>query len=344
MQVKAEVKEDVIRQIRAEDETQAPLAKVSKQPSFQGTRGSQMVEAAKKKHQDVRTSKIPVSGPYACRGHDITRVRHKAGTGTQLPSGKAPKIAKKEINLKCLGDSNSGEFLARGTYGKCYLTTYRGMRAVVKEVKRIEDARQEGAVLQALPDNWLLPFLFGISPASSNPPFLVMQFHGIDSNNALNLHQAAEKLGSTIARKDWVNMLLDTVGAVSIVHKTGYFHNDIKGNNVMVENIYSKTYTAVLIDFGKARKISDPKIYHLSEVDKALYKEKFKHIAPEILEGHPQSFQNDVYSLGMVIKKVAKRVASMKDVGDQLKSCVSEIPDARPCLNKIKITLKSLRT
>ena len=60
-------------------------------------------------------------------------------------------------------------------------------------------------------------------------------------------------------------MLLDSVGAVSGVHKTGYFHNDIKGNNVMVEKLHNSAYTAALIDFGKVRNILDPKIYRLSK-------------------------------------------------------------------------------
>lgn len=48
-----------------------------------------------------------------------------------------------------------------------------------------------------------------------------MQVHGIGCDTALNLHKAAEQ-GSAIAREDWMKILLDTVGAVSEVHKSGY--------------------------------------------------------------------------------------------------------------------------
>ena len=91
-----------------------------------------------------------------------------------------------------------------------------------------------------------------------------------------------------------MKILSDTVDAVSEVHKSGYLHNDTKGNNVIVEKAGNNVYTAFVINFGKARKISDPKIYCLSKLDISFYKEKFKHIALELLQGHPQSCKSDV--------------------------------------------------
>ena len=66
----------------------------------------------------------------------------------------------------------------------------------------------------------------------------------------------------TNARNDWIDIRSDTVYAVVEVHRSRYLHNDIKANNILVEN-----YSAVSIDFGKSRKISAPKIYKLTEAE-----------------------------------------------------------------------------
>ena len=81
-----------------------------------------------------------------------------------------------------------------------------------------------------------------------------MQFHG-KKGRALTLHDAVKE-PPTNARNDWIDIRSDTVCAVVEVHRSGYLHNDIKANNILVEN-----YIAVSIDFGKSRKISAPKIY-----------------------------------------------------------------------------------
>ena len=41
----------------------------------------------------------------------------------------------------------------------------------------------------------------------------------------------------------------------------------------------------VLIDFGKAVKLSDAKMYHLGEIERQEYMSKYPHLAPEIVYG-----------------------------------------------------------
>lgn len=99
-----------------------------------------------------------------------------------------------------------------------------------------------------------------------------MQFHG-ETREALTLQKAVQ--GSlSIHQKNWKNVLTDTVSALLIVHKSGYFHNDVKANNTFLGKAHDNQYKAVLIDFGKSQRISTPKKYNLNESQKGITKKR----------------------------------------------------------------------
>ena len=174
------VKTEVVRQLRQEDKTAVashqcatkvqaqttrPLqedkaAEAPKMPNL--SRAAKMVEAAKKK-------KVPKGAL-----NFLQASKQQAQTTRRHADGKRSSV--RQINPDRL-DSRK-EYIARGTYGKCYLTKHRGMPVLTKEVKSFALAHQEAEVLEALPDHRSLPYLFGIRPSSEEPSFLVMQFHG----------------------------------------------------------------------------------------------------------------------------------------------------------------------
>ena len=117
-------------------------------------------------------------------------------------------------------------------------------------------------------------------------------------------------------------------------------HNDIKANNILVEK--AGRYSAVWFDFGKSRKISAPKIYKLTEVEQEYYRENYKHLAPELLVGQPQSSHSDIFSVGMVFKLVASKVESMKGLKKLSKACTFVTPEKRPSLEEIENNLKQM--
>ena len=106
-----------------------------------------------------------------------------------------------------------------------------------------------------------------------------------------------------------------------------------------------KNISAGLIDFGKATKLSNAKLYTLSELDQADYMscpENF-YLAPEVLSGESrQARYSDMFAIGGVFYKIldAKRLTNYPDYGKKLCQfaercrCIhySRRPDAKQAL------------
>ena len=79
--------------------------------------------------------------------------------------------------------------------------------------------------------------------------------------------------------------------AINYLHEHKILHNDIKNDNVVVykDKVGLKP---VLLDFGKACPVVEAE--YRARQQRAEYREKHSHIAPEIVCGiHPQSTAND---------------------------------------------------
>jgi serine/threonine protein kinase len=50
----------------------------------------------------------------------------------------------------------------------------------------------------------------------------------------------------------------------------------------------------VLMDFGKAVKLSEAKMYHLGEIERQEYISKYPHLAPEVVYGQKKTNQYTV--------------------------------------------------
>lgn len=70
----------------------------------------------------------------------------------------------------------------------------------------------------------------------------------------------------------------------------------------------------MLIDFGKACPTTEGKYRKFSKEMQQKYIQNYSHIAPKIVDGTaPQSRSSDMYSFGLVIKKIGEFV-SCKDI------------------------------
>ena len=98
---------------------------------------------------------------------------------------------------------------------------------------------------------------------------------------------------------------MDIAKALHTVHISGYLHNDIKLDNVVVRGS-EESIVPVLIDFNKACRISHGKKYNLDEESRKEYRKLHRHIAPELVDGsHVQSTQSDIYSYAYMLKQIS---------------------------------------
>ena len=183
-----------------------------------------------------------------------------------------------------------------------------------------------------------LPFVFGMN-VTNRPYVLVTEFYGIDGECVTLANAVKGRLPLNIS--NWATILGRTSEALSHIHSKGFIHGDIKSDNIVVRG-ESASYTPVIIDFGKMKKISEAKRYNLSPKEKEKYSSKYKHIAPEVIQGsHPKSEASDIYSLGQVISLVCfyNRSTDLQKIARQ---CVHGTPEKRPTMLEIISQLYSI--
>ena len=139
-------------------------------------------------------------------------------------------------------------------------------------------------------------------------------------------------------KKEWNRILCDTANALEHIHGCGFVHNDLKGNNVVLEKRQDKCLHPVIIDFGKSVAFSKaknrvPKRSYLKD----LYKNSY--IAPELIDGTGKpSISSDVYSLAFMIKSVYG-ILNFKSIGI-VKDGLSTVAAKRPSVSEVKAALR----
>ncbi|XP_068691345.1 uncharacterized protein [Montipora foliosa] len=168
--------------------------------------------------------------------------------------------------------AKSTTFLGCGSFGTCYLAYYRGIPVAVKEFRLRKsrspdeikkDVIREARMIGLLGDHRALPLLIGVIKKSL-PLRLITQFHG-ESDSCTTLHKEIKR--KKLDNTSWHGILINVIKALNHMHDAGAIHNDLKSNNVLEKR--EKEWNPVVIDFGKARHISNPKPV----------------IAPEIISG-----------------------------------------------------------
>jgi len=189
------------------------------------------------------------------------------------------------------------------------------MQVAVKELHAhavLEDVQQEAAILANLCHTFLL-YLFGV--CTKVKPFkVIMQFHGLAVGHApltsVTVLQELNRQQIGLSDTNWIVIIGQLLEAVAYLHtKAEILHNDITYSNILltspVDDTTSEEYQIILIDFGKATKLSQGKQYHLSWREKWEYIQKFPQLAPEVIEGDcRQSTHSDIYAVGGVIYKI----------------------------------------
>ena len=265
-----------------------------------------------------------------------TKKSDASRTRTSTPS--------KEINPSQV--VRSEKFLGSGSFGTCYLAYYRGISVAVKEFKPRQtrsqdeikkDVLREAGIIGQLGDHRGLPLLFGV--ITKSPPLrLITQFHG-EKNSCTTLHKAMKKL--KLDKPSWQGIVINISEALGHIHKAGVLHNDLKSNNVVMEK-RGEQWNPVVIDFGKARLIANPKPpMSLSPSAQEEYRRSYPHIAPEIVSGKgQQSVASDVFSFRRIALKILNLLPTATALSLKLaKELTSDAPAKRPRLTEFAAVL-----
>ncbi|KAJ7377136.1 hypothetical protein OS493_030731 [Desmophyllum pertusum] len=254
-----------------------------------------------------------------------------------------PRSMVPELNrsmLSCPGDKDI--VLGEGTYGMTRLMKYNGSLSVaVKEYKGndLYEVKKEAGVISELQRQHHpnLPFILGVC-LKEKPYLMITQFYG-RGKKSYSLSRAISR--EIIKFHELSNVFKQIVDALQNVHETGWLHNDIKENNVLMHNT-SLEWKPVVIDFGKSRPQTNPKKYKLTDNQKAVYKVKHPWIAPELIEGtHAQSQESDVYSLGVLFQNMlGKFIQRNYSIENLAGKCTAPQPTLRISLKQLKDELK----
>ena len=274
---------------------------------------------------------------------------------TQQQEGPPKKTVRRQSHQHALKEISSDQIrrtavhLGSGSYGSCYLALlYRSIRVVVKElrVKQLQlESREEAEarvareliyearILNKLGDHPGLPLLFGVCTERA-PYRLIMQFHGNQDGTSFTISTALSN--KRIPDKmTWTRIIAKAAGALARIHEKGFLHNDLKSNNIVLDN-RDGVYNPVIIDFGKSVPMSGargPKSFSAERQRK--YATEFPHIAPEIVSGvKGQSTASDIFSLGKIGETIFRK-AELGRLPLVLVQALNSDPTKRPGLDKI---------
>jgi serine/threonine-protein kinase len=162
-----------------------------------------------------------------------------------------------------------------------------------------------------------------------------------------------------------LDIVLQILDAISVIHNAGIIHRDLKPANIMLVKKGEKENFVKILDFGLAKTQSLSRVTESGIVVGTLC-----YLCPEQLLNSEYSFASDIYSLGTIFyemltgqkayngetpleimqqmfKTKPKPPKALKqDIPDQLNSVVLKMmekePGNRPSIEVLKITLRKL--
>ncbi len=216
-----------------------------------------------------------------------TRPIARFDSGGISSSSSIQEINRTMLRNPVMDGEEREHFVGRGCFGVVKVQLFRGIQVVVKEFlprSLIADVMHEASILTSLCHPYL-PHLLGVC-TKDQPLCVVMQFHAFEGLQASTMENELHR--HRFDGRAWTLLCAQLLEAIAYLHEeANVLHNDIKVNNVLVAQSFSSedSYQVVLIDFGKATRMSESKRYHLSDLEKREYARRHPHISPEVIEG-----------------------------------------------------------
>ena len=233
-----------------------------------------------------------------------------------------------------------------GCFGSCTQMAYKDMFVVCakrmeKERVSVQALRSEAAILCSLNMGGFTPHCFGVCLGLHA---IIMSYINIDGKPVSLFSLLYIKSDSLqLSRQQCVDMLISLCKGLQHVHTSGFLHNDLKLDNVVVGNSFSGKPKPYIIDFGKACPIAKGKKYSLSEEEIVVYKKEHPQVAPDLRDGlvH-QSQATDIYSLGRILKRCNSMLLHSSDLSTQIRKILSYHSRDRPELKSILLMFNNI--
>ena len=254
------------------------------------------------------------------------------------------------IDRKMLVPVEGESFLGEGTFATVSMMMYRKLPVAVKEYKELASysinsmrnrAVKEAKTLINITPHYSVPLLFGVV-LNARPFSLVMQLC-TQHDSCVTILKVLRNNTENATDTEKLAILEKLALGLHHVHCNGFIHNDLKTDNVAIVKLQvvkangeqSREWNPVILDFGEATRTT--------VAIKRKYQSFHSHVDPDILSGHEaHSISSDIFSLGVVMRKVAESMSS-GNIKDKLmevcESCRAKDnrPNAQMIANSIKL-------
>ena len=200
--------------------------------------------------------------------------------------------------------------------------------------------RSEAAILCSLNTGGFTPQCFGVCLGLHA---IIMSYINIDGKpvNLFSLLYVKSR-SIQLSREQCKDMLISLCKGIKHVHASGFLHNDLKLDNVVVGNSLSGKLKPYIINFGKACPIAKGKKYSLLEEDIVTYKKEQPQVAPDLRDGLVQQSQaTDVHSLGRILKRCNSVLLYSPDLSTKIWKILSYHSHDRPELKSVLLKLNN---
>ena len=134
----------------------------------------------------------------------------------------------------------------------------------------------------------------------------------------MTLHQAADN--NAVTKANCISIFKKICSALDHLHSEGYLHNDIKGNNVVLERpSASVEFSPVLIDFGQSLAVSSVTLALYRRNGTVMKCKGKSYLSPKVVSERLYSVASDISSLGRMLRAISSLLGFMRRSENWLK-------------------------